>query len=133
MIPWASYGGLLGLALLILWIIWKIVTTPNVVLTVATDKSTYTRGEVAKISGNLTGDGDPVAGETVTIVVVYPGGSGAQNLSAVTDVNGDYGPVDFDTASQGGGTYTVQVTGFGANASTTFTQSIQRMVSVLAV
>ena len=132
MIPWASYGGLLGLALLILWIIWKIVTTPNVVLTVATDKGTYTRGEPVVISGILTGDGDPIAGETISGAVVYPGGTGSHNFTALTQADGSY-EYTYDTTGGSGGTYTVQVVGFGANNTTTFTQAIQRMVSVLAV
>lgn len=123
---------LVGLALLII-LIWKIVVTPNVVLGVATDKGTYNKGEKTQITGNLSGDSSPVPGETITIVVVHPGGTGATNLSAVTDANGDYGPVEFDTTGKVGGTYTVQVAGFGATDSTTFIQMIGMRVSVLAV
>lgn len=123
---------LVGLALLILWIIWKIVVTPNVVLTVATDKATYNRGEPVIISGVLTGDGDPVPGETITGAVVYPGGTGSHNFTAVTAADGSWS-YEYDTTGGSGGTYTIQVAGFGASNSTTFQQNIQRIVSVLAV
>lgn len=132
MIPWGIGAFLAGLALLILWIIWKIVTTPNVVLTVATDKGTYNRGEPVVISGILTGDGDPIAGETISGAVVYPGGVGSHNFTALTQADGSY-EYTYDTTGGAGGTYTVQAVGFGANSTTTFTQAIQRMVSVLAV
>jgi len=120
------------LALVLIWLILKIVTTPNVVLTVATDKSTYDQGETVQISGNLSGDGSPIVGETITINVIRPGGISAVNLSATTDTNGDYA-TQFPTATEPGGTYTVQVGGFGATASTTFTEIDQIRVSVLAV
>lgn len=132
MFPWEIGILLLGLALLILWMIWKIVTTPNVVLLVATDKDTYNRGDPVVISGVLTGDDTPIAGETITGAIILPGGTGSQNFSAVTQADGTY-EYTYDTTGGAGGTYTVQVAGFGASNSTTFTQIIQMKVSVLAV
>lgn len=116
--------------LIILWLIWKIVVTPNVVLTVVTDKASYNRGEPVVISGILTGDGTPIAGETVIGAVVLPGGTGTHNFSATTQADGSY-EYTYDTTGGSGGTYTVQVAGFGQNGSATFTQINQNVEDAL--
>ena len=116
--------------LFILWLIWKIVVTPNVVLTVVTDKASYNRGEPVVISGLLTGDGTPIAGETITGAIVLPGGTGTHNFSATTQADGSY-EYTYDTTGGAGGTYTVQVAGFGQVGSTTFTQINQNVEDVL--
>jgi len=115
---------IIAFLLIIIWIIWKIVVTPNVVLTVVTDKASYNRGEPVVITGVLTGDGDPIAGETISGAVVLPGGTGAHNFTATTQADGSW-QYTYDTTGGSGGTYTVQVAGFGQSANTTFQQVIQ--------
>ena len=122
---------IVALLLFIIWLIWKIVTTPNTVLTVATDKASYNRGEDVIISGVLTGDGTPIVGETITGAVILPGGGGSHNFSATTQADGSYEYTYPLQAAAPGGTYTIQVAGFGATASTTFTQINQNVEEVL--
>ena len=117
--------------LVILWLIWKIVVTPNVVLTVGTDKPSYNRGEDVIVSGILTGDGTPIAGETISGAVVQPGGGGAQNFTATTQADGSWEYTYPLGTGAAGGTYTVQVAGFGASNSTTFHQINQNVEDAL--
>lgn len=116
------------LIIVIIWIIWKIVVAVTKVLTVASDKAEYTAGEVAVISGKLTGDGLPIADATVNGAVVFPGGTQSQDFTAVTDASGNYS-YSFDTTGKAQGIYTVQVSAVGEQASTTFQQIIQIGVS----
>ena len=117
--------------LIILWLIWKIVVTPNVVLTVGTDKPIYNRGEDVIVSGILTGDGTPIAGETITGAIVQPGGGGAQNFTATTQADGSWTYSHPLATGAAGGTYTIQVAGFGASNSTTFHQINQNVEDAL--
>jgi len=120
------------LIIVIIWIIWKIVVATDIVVTVTSDKPVYTAGETATLSGQLTGDGLPIAEAPITGAVVLPGGVQTQNFTAVTDVIGDWS-AEFNTAGKPQGTYTVQVLGGGAPASTTFHQIIQIVIPCLTV
>ena len=122
----------IGILLLIIWLIWKIVVTPDVVLTVATDKASYNRLEDVVISGVLTSEGNPVAGEIITGAIVLPGGVTSVDFSATTEADGSYAHTHPLTAVAPGGTYNVQVLGFGANASTTFHRINQNVEDVLS-
>jgi len=65
----------------------------NLAAAVATDRSSYRRGEVVHISARVVEDGDPVAGVNVSFRVTRPDG-GVTVLGAVSDTNG-YARVDF--------------------------------------
>jgi len=73
---------LIVILVLIGWIVWEIVTEPQ--LTVDTDKTGYFRQETVQISGLLQdGLGNPIPGETVNIAIQPPTGD-AYSLADVT-------------------------------------------------
>jgi hypothetical protein len=67
-----------------------LVSSATINVTVQTDKSTYTLGELVSIAGNVTSDGSPVAGVYVGIEVDKPDGSPIFVDQVQTDSNGSF-------------------------------------------
>ena len=102
-------------------------STPALSVTVATDKSTYTRGFYTTVSITVTvkSNGSPVRGASVSITVYYPNGSVARTASATTNSNGQASFRYTLYSSSPRGTYKISaqasMTGYTAGtASTTF-------------
>ena len=90
-------------------------------LSVATDKTTYSRGETVSISGSLTLGGNPQPGQTVSFAITPPAGDIISLDEVTTDENGLYKtewPIPGDAAE---GTYKLTAGAMGESATAAFT------------
>jgi len=89
-------------------------------LTVATAKAKYLHGETVEISGALSEEGSPVAGQTIDVKIKYPDGTEVDLPDVTTDDEGKYANSWVVPSDAPPGTYTVTATGYGVSATTTF-------------
>lgn len=108
------------LILLVWWLLRKLVVVPK--LSVATDKDTYLREEIAQITGSLVSNGNPLADQSVGLAIQPPTGDAYSLPSVTTDAEGKFTAswdIPSDTVA---GLYTVEAASVGVSATTTFTQ-----------
>lgn len=98
-------------------------TSGGLAETVATDKSSYLRGETASLSARVTANGVPVAGASVRFTVTLPGG-GSSILTATTAADGyARSALKLGKGKTAIGTYTVRGDASSGGATATATTS----------
>lgn len=96
------------------------VTVNPYALTVHTDRTSYTPGQTIDITGTITEGGSPVPGVTVTGTVYDPNANNQEALQTTSDANGAFTATATVGSTWSLGTYTVNVSGAGATAESTF-------------
>jgi len=116
---------IVGIIILIIWLIWKTVYEPSLVVSV--DKPEYQKGEEITISGTLTKTtGDPLPGKPISLAVQPPSGDAYTLPSVMTEVDGSFTSswiVEPDTVL---GEHTLTARYLLVSAQTTFIQNPAR-------
>lgn len=122
---------LIGLAIVLLYLLWKIVQVPSI--SVSTDKSLYDRTETVTITGVLVDQNStPMPGRAVSSAIIPPVGDAYALPPTTTGADGSYSASWEIPDGADGGTYTINVASLGATGTATFTQSkweVERLVA----
>lgn len=117
---WAAIIGVIVAAIAaIIWWIRKIVGT--LAVTVATNKTLYTKGETVSITGTVKIGTSGVAGETVALAVSPPSGDAYSLPSVTTDASGNFTASWTVPSTAVDGSYTLTATSRGVSKTATFT------------
>lgn len=112
--------------LVILALIWKLVYTPS--LSVSVDKTDYMKNETVQINGQLLGaGGSPMVGQTVTLTITPPSGSDYIVPDAITLADGTFSKTWVVPGDAVDGSYTLTAASTGITATKTFKQNQPRL------
>lgn len=111
------------LVIIIIWLLMrKIVVVPAI--SVATDKSSYFREETVQVSGSLTSNGNPLAGQTVGLTIQPPSGDAYSLPQVVTDADGNFTASWVIPVDAVAGSHVLTVASAGVSGTAAFTQRV---------